>query len=114
MNHWINYPDMSFEEMQMINEGTKNFTETQMQKFDMYYRNNRKNPQEILIFTLLGFFGIAGINKFILGKTGLGILYFLTGGLCLIGVIIDLINYKEHTWDFNREKAYQALQLAQL
>ena len=37
------------------------------------------------------FLGGLGIHRFYLGYYGMGILYLLTGGLCGIGVIIDLI-----------------------
>lgn len=35
------------------------------------------------------FLGFAGAHKFYEGKTGMGILYLFTGGLCLIGTTID-------------------------
>ena len=37
------------------------------------------------------FLGILGAHKFYEGKTGMGILYLLTGGLCGIGWVIDII-----------------------
>ena len=37
------------------------------------------------------FFGTIGIHRFYVGKVGMGILYLLTGGLCGIGWIIDII-----------------------
>jgi len=37
------------------------------------------------------FFGYFGAHKFYEGKILLGVLYFFTGGLCGIGVIIDFI-----------------------
>ena len=37
------------------------------------------------------FLGGLGIHRFYLGYYGMGILYLITGGLCGIGVIIDLI-----------------------
>lgn len=37
------------------------------------------------------FFGIFGVHKFYERKIGMGILYLLTGGLCYIGVLVDLI-----------------------
>ncbi|MBO4563795.1 MAG: TM2 domain-containing protein [Clostridia bacterium] len=41
--------------------------------------------------TLCFFLGILGAHKFYEGKTGMGILYICTAGLCLVGVIIDFI-----------------------
>jgi TM2 domain-containing membrane protein YozV len=47
-----------------------------------------------------------------IGQVGMGILYLLTGGLCFIGTIIDLVNYKKLTFEFNQQAAntvYQAV-----
>lgn len=43
-----------------------------------------------IAYLLWFFLGTFGIHKFYLGKTGVGILYFFTGGLFLIGWIYDL------------------------
>jgi RNA polymerase subunit RPABC4/transcription elongation factor Spt4 len=37
------------------------------------------------------FFGLVGAHKFYEGKIGMGILYLLTGGLFVIGAIVDTI-----------------------
>lgn len=42
-------------------------------------------------FVLCFFLGVFGAHKFYEGKVGMGILYIFTGGLCGIGVIVDLI-----------------------
>lgn len=42
------------------------------------------------IMLLAGFFGFAGIHRFYLGKWLTGLIWFFTGGLVLIGTIIDL------------------------
>lgn len=44
-----------------------------------------------LICCVIGFFAVAGIHRFITGHILLGIVYLLTGGLCFIGTIIDVI-----------------------
>lgn len=44
-----------------------------------------------IAFLLCLFFGAFGIHKFYEGRILLGILYIFTGGLCGIGIIIDLV-----------------------
>ena len=48
-----------------------------------------RNKWVAILLCLL--FGVLGIHKFYEGKTGTGVLYLLTGGICGIGVAIDLI-----------------------
>lgn len=48
-----------------------------------------KNKWVALILCI--FLGFFGAHKFYEGKTGMGILYLFTGGLFLVGVIIDFI-----------------------
>ncbi|MBI5403318.1 MAG: NINE protein [Ignavibacteriae bacterium] len=43
-----------------------------------------------IAYLLWFFLGTFGVHKFYLGKIGVGILYFFTGGLFLIGWIYDL------------------------
>lgn len=45
-----------------------------------------------VLLAALGFFGIAGIHRFYAGKPLSGILYLLTGGICGIGTLIDIIS----------------------
>lgn len=51
-----------------------------------------KNKMLSIILCCIGFIGLGGLHKFYEGKIGMGILYILTGGLFLIGTIVDLIN----------------------
>ena len=44
-----------------------------------------------IALALCSLFGVLGIHKFYEGKTGMGILYIFTGGLCGFGIIIDFI-----------------------
>lgn len=48
-----------------------------------------KNKNTALILCIL--LGWLGVHKFYLNQSGIGVLYFLTGGLFWIGWIIDII-----------------------
>ena len=51
------------------------------------------SPKSKLVALLLCFFlGGWGVHRFYVGKIGTGILYLLTGGLFLIGIIVDFVN----------------------
>lgn len=45
-----------------------------------------------IAWILLTFFGVFGIHRFYMGKWLTGLLYLLTGGLFLIGVLYDFLN----------------------
>lgn len=100
-------PNLEAEEMAYIQELVKDFTDQQAQQFAMAYMSRRKDPTNILIFAIIGFIGIAGIHRFVLGQIGMGILYLLTGGLCLIGTIVDLVNHKKLAFENNIKVAQQ-------
>lgn len=51
----------------------------------------RKSKMVALILCIIGFFGLGGLHRMYVGKVGSGILHLLTGGICMIGTIIDLI-----------------------
>ena len=56
--------------------------------------NNTISPKSkivTLILSLLGLLGLAGIHRMYAGKVGSGIVWLLTGGLCGIGTIYDII-----------------------
>jgi hypothetical protein len=55
--------------------------------------------EKTIALVLLFFLGALGAHKFYLGQTGKGILYLFTGGLCGIGLIIDLIKLLTDTYE---------------
>ena len=104
-------PEVMGEEQFYLSGIIKNMDDKQAQQFANIYRSRRKDPQTILLVTLVGFLGIAGIQRFITDQIGLGILYFFTGGLCLIGTIIDLVNYKKIAFEYNQKEANQIMMM---
>ncbi|MEW6196832.1 MAG: TM2 domain-containing protein [Bacteroidota bacterium] len=100
-------PEIMGEEQMYIASVIKNMDEKQAQQFANIYRTRRRDPQTILLVTLVGFLGISGIQRFLTDQIGLGILYLLTGGICLIGTIIDLVNYKKIAFEYNQKQASQ-------
>lgn len=106
-------PGIDGEEMMFIKESIKDLTEEQQKTFIMLYQGRRKDPQMILICTVIGLLGIAGIQRFLLGQVGMGILYFFTGGLCLIGTIVDLVNHKKLTLEYNQRVVIECRHIAQ-
>lgn len=100
-------PELMGEEQAFINNIIKDMDDDAAQQFSNVYRVRRKDPQTILLLTLVGFLGIAGIQRFIVDQIGMGILYLLTGGICMIGTIVDLINYKSIAFEYNIQQAQQ-------
>lgn len=78
-------------------------------QFCSIYATKRKDPQMILITCLLGFIGIAGVHRFLMDHIGMGILYFFTAGLCFVGTIIDLVNYKNLAIEYNGRKIAETM-----
>jgi TM2 domain-containing membrane protein YozV len=110
-NYLMGFQDLQPEEMAGFKELTSSMTESQQQQFFMLYTGKRKKPQEILLLTCLGFVVVAGIQRFVLGQVGMGVLYLFTGGLCLIGTIVDLVNYKKLATDYNLTQMYESARM---
>ena len=110
----VNLKGMGPDEYSYLQQILAGMDARQSQNFVAFYSTRRKDSQEILLFTLLGFLGIAGIQRFIIGDIGMGILYVLTAGLCFIGTIVDIINHKALTFEYNRKAANESAQLVKM
>lgn len=106
--------DIDPQELMAINSRLKDFNENQITQFCVVYRSKRRDPTLILILALIGLFGVAGIQRFIIGNIGMGILYFLTFGLCGIGTIIDAVNYKNLAFEYNSKMIMETLMILNL
>ena len=102
-------PEVRGEEMFYIQGIIKDMPDDRAKLFATVYRARRKEPQLILVLTLLGFVGFAGLHRMLTNEIGMGILYFFTVGLCLVGTIIDLVNSEKLAFEYNRKMADEAL-----
>ena len=68
-------------------------------KFSMISTIEMKDPTTILLISI--FLGWLGIDRFMLGDTGMGVLKLLTGGCCGILTIIDWFTCMKRTKELN-------------
>ena len=100
-------PYLEGEEMIFVQGLIKDMSDNQAMLFANAYSSRRKDPQTILLTACIGFIGISGIHRFLLGHIGMGLLFLLTGGLCFIGTIVDLVNYKKLSFEYNQRVAQE-------
>lgn len=100
-------PFLEGDEMLFVQGLTKDMSDNQLTLFANAYSSRRKDSLMILGTACAGFIGFAGIHRFILGHIGMGLLYLLTCGFCFIGTVIDLVNYRRLTFEYNQKVAYE-------
>jgi TM2 domain-containing membrane protein YozV len=89
------------EQMQLC----ENMTEQQKFLFQSQYSATRKDRVIILVISI--FLGGLGIDRFLVGDVGLGLLKLFTGGICGILWIIDWFLIMGRVDDVNRRKAQE-------
>lgn len=72
------------------------------EKFSLIQAVELKDPTTLLLVSI--FLGVLGIDRFMLGDTGMGILKLLTGGCCGILTIIDWFSISKKTKETNFNK----------
>src|SRR5687768_4593246 len=107
-------PDLQPDELVLIQNITKEMTENQQKQFYLVFKGKRKDKRDLMILTLIGFFGIAGLQRFVTGEIGMGILFLLTLGFCGIGTIIDLIHVDTMCSRYNQKQALDAANMVKM
>ncbi len=74
-------------------------------RFALVQSLNYKNPTTLLIISI--FLGALGVDRFMLGQTGLGILKLLTCGGAGIWTIVDWFIISGKTKEYNYQKFMQ-------
>lgn len=102
-------PEVTGEEMLYLQNLLKDVDDERAVRFATVYRTRRREPMLILVTALLGFVAISGVHRFLLNQIGMGLLYFFTAGLCLIGTIVDLVNYQKLAFEYNSKVANEVI-----
>ena len=112
MSNVIEYlPELEGDEQLYVADLVNDLSDEKARRFARVYRERRKDPQTILLLTLVGFVGVAGVHRFVIDEIGMGLLYFFTAGLCFLGTIVDIVNYKDVAFRYNRQQADEVLAL---
>lgn len=107
-------PDLQPDELLLIQNLTKDMSESQQQQFYSILRSKRKEKKDLLILAIIGFFGVAGIHRFVIGDVGMGILFLVTVGFCGIGTIIDLVNLDKMVSRYNQAQAMDSATMVKM
>jgi len=77
----------------------------QVLMFATAYRRRRKNPQTVLLASIIGLVAFPGLQRFWLGHIGIGFLHLFTWGLLFVGTISDLVRYETLALLYNQRVA---------
>lgn len=106
MSNVLEYlPELEGEEQVYVAGIVNDMSDEEARQFAKIYRERRQDPQVILLAALAGFIFVAGVQRFIVDEIGMGLLYLFTAGLCFIGTLVDVVNYKSIAFRYNRQKA---------
>lgn len=84
----------------MVKETLSRLPVEKQAMFAEEYKRKAKNPILMLVFAIF-----LPIQLFLLGKTGLGIAYLLTGGGCGLWYVVEIALAVKRTKDFNEDLA---------
>jgi len=102
-------PELEGEEQFQVARLMSDLSDDEVVEFSHAYRARRKDPNAVLVTTLVGLFAVGGVQRFYLGQIGMGLLYLFTGGLCLVGTIVDAINHKRLAAGYNIKQASEVV-----
>ncbi len=105
-------PALEGEELVFLQNLTKELPDEKLLDFITLYNGKRRKTDQVLLGCVLGFVLVSGIQRFMVGQNGMGLIFLFTGGFCFIGTIIDTINHKQLTFEFNQKMARESMAMA--
>ena len=85
----------------------KGLSETELMQLEMQVRSERKEAGTLIALACLNAIGIAGIHRFMMGQTAMGILMLLTGGGCFIWTLFDIIGMNGKVARYNLDVEFR-------
>lgn len=110
----MSLPGITPQEYAYLQTATNGLNEQELYNFLLVYSSKRKNPSDMLLFCLIGLFVVPGLQRFMVGQIGMGLLYLFTLGLCFIGSIIDVVNHKELAFEHNQKMVFESMQMVRM
>lgn len=95
----MNQENFTPAQMMMIKQELENMSDDSFMSLQSI---SFKKPLTLLLISI--FFGELGVDRFMLGDTGLGVAKLLTCGGCYIWWIIDLFSIQDKTREYNFRK----------
>jgi TM2 domain-containing membrane protein YozV len=102
-------PAIEGEELIFLQSLLRELPEDRLLDFITLYNGKRRKADQVLLGCVLGFVGVSGIQRFMVGQNGMGLLYLFTCGLCFIGTIVDTVNHKRLTFEYNQQMARESM-----
>ena len=102
-------PSIEGEELVYLQALTQDLNEQQLMNFIAAYNGKRRTSDQILIGCVIGYVGIAGVQRFMVRQNVMGLLFLFTAGFCFIGTIIDTINHRRLTFEYNQQMARESM-----
>ncbi len=110
-NPFIHLKSITPAEMAHLNQITAGLADNKLRDFVTIYASKRREADLMLLLACIGLVGAAGIQRFLVGQIGMGILYLFTAGLCFIGTIMDIVNHKQLADEYNAKMADETLSM---
>ena len=85
----------------------KDLTDQQKMLFSSQFQSVKKDRNMVLVLSVL--LGAWGVDRFMIGDIGMGLLKLFTLGLCGILWLIDIFTIRGKVDDFNRSKANEVV-----
>jgi TM2 domain-containing membrane protein YozV len=99
----------NFAMQQQIAALRKQLSREDLEQVDRRLAMDQKSSGLIAGTAAVGFLGVAGIHRFILGDVGMGILMLITFGGCGIWTIVDLVRANTMAQKYNNDLEYRYL-----